>query len=192
MFIPGKKLDQILLKDTELVTIRYPRWQDLDKLLEYTNNLAQEDTYIALDNRAISRDEEIEYLSSTFKAIEQGNKVLLIAELNNKIISVADIKRKSNFAKEKHIGILGISVSKDYRGLGLGKVMLSSVIKEASNVISGLKMIVLEVFSENEVAVNLYKRFGFVEFGRLKKGLYYKDSYIDCIKMVYYLSDESN
>ncbi len=44
-------------------------------------------------------------------------------------------------------------------------------------------MIILNVYGKNLKAQNLYKKIGFKECGRLKKGLLYKGKYIDDIKM---------
>lgn len=48
-------------------------------------------------------------------------------------------------------------------------------------------MITLEVYSENERAIELYKSEGFVEWGRLKGGIFYKGQYIDEVRMALYL-----
>ena len=60
-------------------------------------------------------------------------------------------------------------------------------IKQARKNIKGLKMIVLDVFSINTPAIRLYESEGFVEYGRLKKGIFYRRRYVDEIKMVLYL-----
>lgn len=46
-----------------------------------------------------------------------------------------------------------------------------------------LKIITLEVFSLNILAQNLYKKFGFMEYGRLSGGIKYKNKFVDDILM---------
>ena len=44
-------------------------------------------------------------------------------------------------------------------------------------------MIILDVYEKNLPALNLYKRMGFKEVGRIPKAVYWKGEYIDDIKM---------
>ena len=63
---------------------------------------------------------------------------------------------------------MGISVLKEFWGLGLGKALMNACIQSAKK--AGYKQLELNVVAENERAVALYKSFGFVEFGRNPKG----------------------
>ncbi len=64
--------------------------------------------------------------------------------------------------------LMNIVVDKSLRGKGLGKKLLKKVIEITKN-----KRIILEVEENNEIAIKLYKAFGFKEISRRKK--YYKD-----------------
>ena len=68
-------------------------------------------------------------------------------------------------------------------GKGLGKLLMKLVLEEASKNIPNLKIVTLECFAENEKAINLYKSFGFIAYGRLPKGNYYKGRFVDDIQM---------
>ena len=37
--------------------------------------------------------------------------------------------------------------------------------------LSGIKIVTLEVYSTNDIARNLYKKFGFIEYGKLPNGV---------------------
>lgn len=59
------------------------------------------------------------------------------------------------------VEIMNIVVKKSYRHKGVGQKLLEELIKMAKE--SGLDTISLEVNSQNEPAINLYKKLGFKE-----------------------------
>ena len=73
--------------------------------------------------------------------------------------------------------IMDIAVHKNYRMQGIASQMLAYMINEAK--LMNIKRINLEVNEKNLPALNLYKKFGFIEIGRRKK--YYGD--LDAILM---------
>lgn len=77
------------------------------------------------------------------------------------------------------IHLLNIAVDLDWRGLGLGKKLMSVVINEAHRKI--LKQIFLEVRSGNQAARGLYQKLGFKELPIKKK--YYSDGE-DAVPMI--------
>ena len=62
-----------------------------------------------------------------------------------------------------HVGVLGMLIVAAYRGRGVGGQLLDKVITHAWN--SGLKRLELEVFADNEPAIRLYKKHGYVQEG---------------------------
>lgn len=62
---------------------------------------------------------------------------------------------------------------KEYWGLGIGKVLLENVLGWADSV--GIEKIALTVVQTNIKAIELYKKFGFVEEGVLMKDRIHKD-----------------
>ena len=57
------------------------------------------------------------------------------------------------------------------------------ILEEAEKNLPKLRIITLEVFENNPVAQEMYKKFGFREFGKLPEGIAYKGQYIDRIYM---------
>ena len=82
-----------------------------------------------------------------------------------------------NMVDEAHI--VSIGVRTEYRGLGLGEMLLLSAIEQAIG--HELRHVTLEVRVSNHVAQNLYKKYGFTERG-LRKG-YYTDNREDALIM---------
>jgi ribosomal protein S18 acetylase RimI-like enzyme len=64
-------------------------------------------------------------------------------------------------------GDLGMAVAREWRGRGVGSALVQAAIKWSRE--QGLHKLSLEVFSHNEAAIALYRKFGFVEEGRRVK-----------------------
>ena len=82
-----------------------------------------------------------------------------------------------HIVNEAHI--VSIGVRTEYRGLGLGELLLISAVEQARLLES--KLVTLEVRVSNHVAQNLYKKYGFTERGT-RKG-YYTDNREDALIM---------
>jgi ribosomal protein S18 acetylase RimI-like enzyme len=65
------------------------------------------------------------------------------------------------------VGELGMAVARPWRGRDVGSALLTAAIEKART--DGLHKLSLEVFPHNEVAIGLYRKFGFVEEGRRVK-----------------------
>lgn len=78
---------------------------------------------------------------------------------------------------EAHITTIG--VGEHFRGLGLGELLLSSIMIEAAEI--GAHRVTLEVRVSNNVAQSLYRKYGFVGEGIRKR--YYSDNNEDALIM---------
>jgi len=77
------------------------------------------------------------------------------------------------------IQIVDFIVEENFRGRGIGRLLLTSLIEVACSVKS--KLITLEVRASNKPAINLYSRFGFEICGRRKN--YYVNKTEDALLM---------
>lgn len=183
-FIPGAIVKEFITPKGDNATVRYPRWEDLDKLLSYINTLSKEDTFISYSGEQLTKEEEAEFLCDVFKEIEFGNKVYLNCHINQSIIASCKIERhRSENLQYRHIGLLSIAVAHESRGVGIGFEIAHATIAEAKKRIEGLKIIALEVYGHNTKAIDLYKRLGFRERARISDGVYYKGSYVENVLM---------
>ena len=80
-------------------------------------------------------------------------------------------------ADEAHI--VAVGVRRDYRGQGIGELLLLGAVEQAS--LQGSRTVTLEVRVSNLVAQNLYLKYGFRERG-IRKG-YYTDDREDAVIM---------
>lgn len=75
--------------------------------------------------------------------------------------------------------ITNIAIHPEFRGIGLGNLIMEDLLNVARN--NGARSMTLEVRTGNITALNLYKKFGFLEVAR-RKG-YYQDTGEDAIIM---------
>jgi len=98
--------------------------------------------------------------------------LFLVAEVEGRLAGFARCEGKT-LNRFKHTAEFGICVAKEFWGLGIGKVLLESILNWADS--AGLEKIVLDVMEENKNAIELYKAYGFVEEGLLIKDRKHKD-----------------
>jgi RimJ/RimL family protein N-acetyltransferase len=92
---------------------------------------------------------------------------LMGAFSNERLVGICGFIQEKR-EKTKHIGeISGMYVMTELSGQKIGARLLSTTIMTAFNN-STLEQIILAVADKNQTAQNLYKKYGFVEYGRLK------------------------
>jgi ribosomal protein S18 acetylase RimI-like enzyme len=151
------------------IIIRYPQNGDEKEMCQYINDLSKEKTFVRFQGEEILLKDEVSYLNSQLKKIEAKKAITLLVFGSDKLIAIADINMMDK--TEKHIGMLSISVAKDFRGEGTGKLLMEILLKEAKQEIADLKIVTLEVYQMNSIAQNLYKEMSFIEYGMLPNGV---------------------
>lgn len=167
-------------KGTDII-IRYPRMSNLKNLWKYVNRLSKEKTFVMYQGEKISLREEKRWLKNSLEKIKNRQEVGLFVFVGDRIIGMCGIRLGKRV--QKHIGNLGISTDKEYRGEGIGRILLNETIKEAKKRLKELKIITLEIFEINTVAKKLYKELGFKRYGFLPKCLIYKGKCVGEISM---------
>jgi RimJ/RimL family protein N-acetyltransferase len=156
-----KIIRKFVAKDGRNVIFRTPRLEDLDDFLELINSLVDEKADIFV-NEKVSREEEVEWLLEVIAHLERDEDFFLAAEVNKKVVALAEFKIK-NGDKEHPVGAIGIIVKKGYRNLGIGNKLLKILMEQA--VFFGLQKMTINVFATNKRAIHVYKKIGFIETG---------------------------
>jgi len=102
---------------------------------------------------------------------------ILVADIGNAVVGYVVVSYREEEAK-----IMSLAVKKEFRGRGIGKMLLKEVIKNARG--KGVKRLTLEVRVSNRVAQELYKKMGFEIAGILES--YYSDgesAYLMCLNL---------
>lgn len=183
MIKPGTIIKTFTTKSGKEIVLRTPTSEDLDALLAYINELSKEDTFITFSGEIITREEEEKFLTTTLDKMGKGDTLMICAFYNNLLIGNCGVDRRTiSRQREKHLGIVGISLRKQFRGDGIGKVMLQALL-DTTKAHYDFKLLTLDVYGINAVAISLYQQLGFQEYGRLPKGVLYKGEYIDKVEM---------
>ena len=75
------------------------------------------------------------------------------------------------------IEIISILIDKKFRKAGIGKSLLYKLINIALK--KKIQNVFLEVSVENQIAINLYKKFNFIKVGKRKNYYFQNERYID-------------
>lgn len=168
-------------KSGDNVVVRSAAEQDASAILSLAKSVIKEEIY-QLTSAAefkMTVDAEEKWIRSHF---ENPHHLILVAVFDGEIVGMLDF---SNGHRERiaHTGEFGMSVAKEWRGQGIGAILLSALFEWATkNEI--LEKINLSVHSNNERAIALYKKVGFEVEGVRKKDLKYKDGqYVDTVIM---------
>jgi len=177
----GKIVFEGRSRQQKSIFIRSLQQNDAKALCRYMNALSEERTFVRFQGEQFTLEEETAYLTGQLQRMEQNQTVQLVAFCQGTVVGVADVNMKD--LVEKHIGAFGISIAQPYRGEGIGALLMEVVLKEAAAQIPHLRIIMLEVFSDNTLAIAMYKKFGFVGYGRLPGGVLHKNAYVDTVYM---------
>ena len=85
-------------------------------------------------------------------------------------------------ARRRHVGEIGMAVRDDRQGLGAGTALMRAALELADGWI-GLKRIELYVYTDNERAIALYEKFGFVVEGTHRSYALRDGRYVDALSM---------
>lgn len=167
-------------KDLEIL-IRYPQIGDEKEMWRYINELSAEKTFVRFQGEEVSFDDEKRYLGSQLQKINEKKAITLLVFHKNKLIAISDVNMRDK--TEKHIGVFGISVAKEFRNEGIGRILMEKVFEEAEKEIQALKIVTLEVYSKNSIAKRIYEGFGFKEYGLLPNGISRNNTFEDAVLM---------
>ena len=84
--------------------------------------------------------------------------------------------------RRKHVGQIGMAVRDDWQGKGAGSALMQAMIDLADQWLN-LSRIELEVYTDNEPAIHLYKKFGFVIEGTHPRFAFREGGFADVYAM---------
>jgi RimJ/RimL family protein N-acetyltransferase len=138
------------------IGVRQATAEDLDQLLDLNEAVAAEGVYIAAEAPIDRESKRATYQSM----IDASDAAILVAEAQAEIVGMLGIGGTD-------VAELGMYVAADCRRMGVGSALLEGAIAWARQ--KGAHKISLDVWPHNEAARSLYRKFGFVEEGYLRK-----------------------
>lgn len=156
-----------MLKDGRECCLRNGTENDAQEVLDVFNLTHAETDYLLTypDENSFTVEQEGAFLKA--KA-ESSNEIEIIAVVDGKIAGTAGIDALGNKYKTKHRAEFEIGIAREFWGLGLGRALTEACIECAKK--AGYTQLELDVVSDNASAISLYKKVGFVEYGRNPKG----------------------
>lgn len=179
---------EFILKNGQKVIIRSPEKEDAQELINQVIGVAASTDYLLSVPEDFNKYlEDMKKEEDLIEWSKTDRGYWLIACTDNKIIANCSL-RFMGHAKDRHRGSIGIAISEDYRGIGLGSIIFDEMIKLAKQT-DGVEQIELDVIDKNEKALKLYERKGFIRTGIIPHQLKLKDgTYLDGITMTLFLN----
>jgi len=162
------------------MNIREIKITDAPAMLDLNMKLDEESDFMLFEKgeRKLSVDSQAEIIKG---ALDQKNVLWLVAESKNgDLDGYCVVSGKPQF-RVKHVGSLVIGVVKKSWSKGIGFRLLESAIERSSDL--GFTRLELSVRSDNQRAISLYKKAGFVIEGERKNSLNISGNYFDELYM---------
>ena len=112
----------------------------------------------------------------------EPNACRLVAMAGDEVAGCAGLHVQSATLRRMHVRGLGLSVSPQWQGRGVGQRLLSRLLDWADNW-AGVLRVELYVHADNDRAIALYRKMGFVEEGRHKAFGLKNGRYVDSLSM---------
>ena len=157
----------ITLKDGRTCTLRNGEENDGEAVLANFILTHEQTDYLLSypDENTTTAEQEGRFLQ---EKTNSDSGVELLAEVDGAVVGLAGIDAVGGREKIRHRADFGISVDRQYWNLGIGTALMNACIECARK--AGYEQIELSVVAENEPAIAMYEKAGFVEYGRNPRG----------------------
>lgn len=165
---------------TQLV-FREPVDGEAKALMSFINRFVDEPRSGLLINEKVTLKGEEKWLRSVLGEIKSRSAVMLVVELDGRIVGTCDIHRLR--WKHRHRAVMGVALLREVRGKGVGEALMRRTMELGIRRFKGLEIVELSTFGYNERARSLYRRLGFEEYGRVPRSSKEGGEYFDEILM---------
>lgn len=172
----------LLTRDGRRAILRSPSEEDAEALLENMRAIFEDGTGMAATRDELPNltvDEERAWI----RARREGpNEMFVLAEVEGALAGTLGVQAASR-KRLSHVATLVITLAPAFRGLGLGDALMTLAIDWA-RAHPRIEKVDLRVLSDNERAIRLYRKHGFVVEGCLARAVRYEDGrYVDDVLM---------
>lgn len=154
------------------IILRNAEISDADDLIRYLKVTTSETPFLIRepDEVRLIREQEEDFIRHY---IEADRELLLIATVDGKHIGNCSLMSVGPYKRYAHRCDVAIALYQEFCGCGIGTKMMQVVLDLAKEV--GYEQAELEVVSDNERAIALYKGLGFEKFGSFPQNMKYTD-----------------
>lgn len=144
---------------------------DAEMLTKYLKETTEETPFLVKEPEEIDMtlEEEKTFIQSQNES--EGN-IMLLGILDGEYVGNCALNGMG-LCRFRHRVTLGIALYQKFTGMGIGTVMMETVIRLAKEM--GYEQLELNVIANNERAIALYKKMGFEICGTTPRALKYKD-----------------
>lgn len=161
------------------IEIIYAQEKYIDGFYAALGSVASERIYLEMTEAPVK-----EKTAAFQSKLIASNAPVYYALVGGQVVGWCDVCLSEN-PRQKHRGSMGMGIINGFRGIGIGTKLLSAVLDHAKQI--GLEKIELHVYTANTPAIALYKKFGFVEEGLIKKYRKLDGEYFDALMMARFL-----
>ena len=162
----------VLLPGGQSCVIRNPEAEDAGEILSHLIQTSDETPYLARSGGEIklTHEEEKKFLASL---ADSPRSLMLAAYLEGALAGNSGFDPAGGYERFRFRAIFGISVKKDFWGIGVGSALMEANISAARE--AGYKQLELEVSANNRRAIALYEKYGFQIYGTRPGTIAYAD-----------------
>jgi|SRR5699024_3511731 len=165
---------------SNLIKLRPIQTKDLEKLNKWKNNYDISKN-LGSGFQPISIDQQRNWMENMID-LTGNSRRFIIEESNGQAIGMVGLYNINFVNRNCDFGIyLG---EKEYQGKGIGSTATRIIVDYAFNNLNLLKIKLL--VNQNNPAINMYKKLGFIDVGKLKKERFIEGAFIDVILMEKY------
>lgn len=155
--------------------IRPPKKSDSAKAyLNFISDIVDEDIYILIDKKPTLK-EETRWLKERIKKISSKEELCSTIWDGKRVVGNSQAI-KDRWKEDRNVHV-GIAISKKYRAMGLGELLLREIIMQTKKQFKP-KNIYLRVFSDNKIAKSLYKKIGFRKIAHFPEWTLHKGKFV--------------
>lgn len=169
------------LSNGKRITIRSPNLTDSGQIIDLTNRVLSETNYLVTqsDEFRVTLEDEQDWIMGF---IDETDKLLVVAVYVDTVVGIVNVQAERK-RRIRHRADLGIIIDPEFRGQGVGKILMNAVIDWARKHPT-IEKVSLSVFEANIVARKLYEGLGFkVQGVRYREYKIAENEYIDDIMM---------
>jgi RimJ/RimL family protein N-acetyltransferase len=135
------------------ITFRMMNREDLENALKFAKQVPEEDLlFLSLDitNR--------EAMMAWADSIEAGRSITILAEIDGRFVGYSSLTH-NQLEWTRHLGEIRVMVSRDVRGVGLGKLLVNEIFVIAQEM--KLQKLVAQMAFEQRGAIQVFEHLGF-------------------------------
>lgn len=166
---------KFIAKNGEMVVLRLAGCPDAEDIISVIKTNAPDRSYVLMEHYGTKPESVKNYICN----MDFDKNLLIVAVAGKAAIGALSAIQMDGGRRPEttHILNIGLHISPEYRGLGIGSRMLDYAGEWAK--VHGFKKLEANIFTTNRRSLHLFERAGFVEEGTRQKRIRMGQQYID-------------